>query len=114
MVFVFATGWDVGGGIFGDATWPVTHLIAGTVLGSYLPPVMALSSPVLAGDLVWREREVGLGDIAAVAPIPDGVALLGRFLALVAMLATLQVGFMAGGMLLQVLQGYTRLEIPST
>jgi hypothetical protein len=22
MVFVFATGWDVGGGIFGDSTWP--------------------------------------------------------------------------------------------
>jgi ABC-type transport system involved in multi-copper enzyme maturation permease subunit len=82
MVFVFATGWDVGGGIFGDSTWPVTHLIAGTVLGSYLPPVMALLVAVLAGDLVWREREVGLGDIAAVAPVSDGVALLGRFLAL--------------------------------
>ncbi len=111
MVFVFATGWDVGGGIFGDSTWPVTHLIAGTVLGSYLPPVMALLVAVLAGDLVWREREVGLGDIAAVAPISDGVALLGRFLALVAMLATLQAAFMAGGMLLQALQGYTRFEI---
>jgi ABC-type transport system involved in multi-copper enzyme maturation permease subunit len=111
MVFVFATGWDVGGGIFGDSTWPVTHLIAGTVLGSYLPPVMALLVAVLAGDLVWREREVGMGDIAAVAPIPDGVALVGRFLALVAMLVTLQVAFMAGGMLLQALQGYTRFEV---
>jgi len=110
MLFVFATGWDVGGGIFGDSTWPVTHLIAGTVLGSYLPPVMALIVAVLAGDLVWREREVGLGDIAAVAPIPDGVALLGRFLALVAMLVTLQAAFMAAGMTLQALQGYTRFE----
>src|SRR5688572_13182165 len=111
MVFVFATGWDVGNGVFGDATWPVTHLIAGTVLGSYLPPVMALLIAILAGDLVWREREVGLGDIAAVAPIPNGVALFGRFLALVAMLVTLQVAFIAGGMLLQTLQGYTRFEL---
>ena len=111
MLFVFATGWDVGGGIFGDATWPVTHLIAGTVLGSYLPPVMALLIAVLAGDLVWREREVGMGDIAAVAPIPDGVALLGRFLALVAMLVALQAAFMVAGMILQALQGYTRFEI---
>ena len=111
MVFVFATGWDVGGGMFGDATWPVTHLIAGTVLSSYLPPVMALLVAVLAGDLVWREREVGLGDIAAVAPIPNGVALLGRFLALVAMLVMLQVAFMVGGMILQALQGYTRFEV---
>ena len=91
MVFVFAAGWDVGSEMFGTATWPVTHLIAGTVLGSYLPPVMALLIAVLAGELVWREREVGMGDIAAVAPIPNGVALLGRFLALVAMLVTLQV-----------------------
>src|SRR5918993_209023 len=106
MVFVFATGWDVGGGMFGDATWPVTHLIAGTVLSSYLPPVMALLVAVLAGDLVWREREVGMADIADVAPITNGVALLGRFLALVAMLVTLQVAFIAGGMVLQALQDY--------
>ncbi|HEX6059560.1 MAG TPA: M1 family aminopeptidase, partial [Gemmatimonadaceae bacterium] len=112
MLFVFATGWDVGGGIFGDSTWPVTHLIAATVLGSYLPPVMALIVAVLAGDLVWREREVGMGDIAAAAPIPNGVALFGRFLALVAMLATLQVAFMAAGMILQALQGWSRFEIP--
>jgi ABC-2 type transport system permease protein len=111
MLFVFATGWDVGGGMFGDATWPVTHLIAATVLSSYLPPVVALLVAVLAGDLVWREREVGLGDIAAVAPIPNGVALLGRFLALVAMLVTLQLAFMGAGMLLQALQGYTRFEV---
>ena len=111
MLFVFATGWDVGAGMFGDSTWPVTHLIAATVLGSYLPPIMALLIAVLAGDVIWREREVGLGDIAAVAPIPNGVALLGRFLALVAMLATLQVAFMAAGMILQALQGYTRFEV---
>jgi ABC-type transport system involved in multi-copper enzyme maturation permease subunit len=110
MLFVFATGWDVGGGMFGDSTWPVTHLIAGTVLGSYLPPVMALLIAVLAGDLVWREREVGLGDVAAIAPIPDGVALLGRFLALVAMLVALQAAFMAAGMILQAMQGWTRFE----
>ena len=111
MFFVFATGWDVGGGIFGDSTWPVTHLIAGTVLGSYLPPVMALLIAVLAGELVWREREIGLGDIAAVAPISDGVALLGRFLALVAMLVMLQAAFTVAGMVLQAVQGYTRFEI---
>jgi len=111
MVFVFAAGWDVGSEMFGTSTWPVTHLIAGTVLGSFLPPVMALLVAVLAGDLVWREREVGMGDIAAAAPVPNGVALLGRFLALVAMLVTLQLAFMGAGMILQALQGYTRFEV---
>ena len=87
---MFATGWDVGAEIFGTSTWPVTHLIAGTVLSTALAPVMALLIAVFAGELVWRERDVGMGDIAAVAPIPNGVALLGRFLALVAMLVVLQ------------------------
>ena len=111
MFFVFATGWDVGDGIFGDSTWPVTRLIAATVLGSYLPPVIALLIAVLAGELVWREREIGMGDIAAIAPISNGVALFGRFLALVAMLVMLQAAFMAAGMVLQTVQGYTRFEV---
>ena len=111
MLFVFAVGWDVGSENFGTSIWPVTHLIAGTVLGNYLPPVIALLIAILAGELVWREREVGMGDIAAVAPVSNGVAVAGRFLALVAMLAILQVAFMAAGMLLQALQGYTRFEL---
>ena len=110
IVFAFAYGWDVGSEIFGTSTWPVTHLIAGSVLGAALAPVMALLIAILAGELVWRERDVGMGDIAAVAPVPDGVALLGRFLALVAMLVTLQGVLMAAGILLQALLGYHRYE----
>ena len=111
VLFMFAAGWDVGSEVFGTSSWPVTHLIAGTVLGSYLPPVIALLIAILAGELVWREREAGMGDIAAVAPVPNGVALLGRFLALAAMLVLLQAAFMAAGMILQALQGYTRFEL---
>jgi ABC-type transport system involved in multi-copper enzyme maturation permease subunit len=110
LVFAFAYGWDVGSEIFGTSTWPVTHLIAGTVLSAALAPVMALLIAILAGELVWRERDVGMGDIAAVAPVPNGVALLGRFLALVAMLVTLQAVLMGAGVLLQTLLGYHRYE----
>jgi len=111
LVFAFAYGWDVGSEIFGTSTWPVTHLIAGTVLSAALAPVMALLIAILAGELVWRERDVGMGDIAAVAPVPSGVALLGRFLALVAMLVTLQAVLMGAGVLLQALLGYHRYEL---
>jgi hypothetical protein len=68
LFFVFAYGWDVGSEIYGTSTWPVTHLIAGTVLSSALAPVMAVLIAVFAGELVWRERDVGIGDIAGVAP----------------------------------------------
>ncbi|MBV9774738.1 MAG: hypothetical protein JO040_12350, partial [Gemmatimonadetes bacterium] len=110
LLFAFAYGWDVGSEIFGTSTWPVTHLIAGTVLSTALAPVMALLIAILAGELVWRERDAGMGDIAAAAPVPNGVALLGRFLALVAMLVILQAVLMGAGVLLQALLGYHRYE----
>lgn len=111
LCFVFAFGWDVGSEVFGTSTWPVTHLVAGTVLSTALAPVMALLIAIFAGELVWRERDVGMGDIAAVAPVPNGVALLGRFLALAAMLFTLQAVLMGAGVLLQALRGYHRHEL---
>ncbi|GLC24972.1 ABC transporter permease/M1 family aminopeptidase [Roseisolibacter agri] len=110
LVFVFAAGWDVGSEVFGTSTWPVTHLIAGTVLSTVLGPVMAVLVAVLAGEVVWRERDAGMGDIADAAPVPNGVALLGRFLALVAMLVVLQAVLAGAGMLLQAMQGWHRHE----
>jgi hypothetical protein len=111
LFFAFTYGWDVGAEVFGTSTWPVTHLIAGTVLSGALGPVMALLVAVFAGELVWREREVGMGDIVSVAPVPNWVAMLGRFLALVAMLVTLQAVLMGAGVLLQALRGYYRFEL---
>jgi len=111
LFFVFAFGWDVGSETFGTSTWPVTHLVAGTVLSTALAPVMALLIAILAGELVWRERDLGMGAIAAVAPVANGVVLLGRFLALVAMLVVLQAVLIGAGSLLQLLRGYPRFEI---
>ena len=71
----------------------------------------ALLVALFAGELVWSEREVRVSAIADAAPVPDWVSLLGRFLALVAMLVVLQGVMMAAGMLLQTLQGYHRYEV---
>ncbi len=76
-----------------------------------ISPFISLLIAVYAGELVWKERDVGVAEIADAAPVPEGVALLGRFLALVAMLAMFQAAFMAGGILLQALQGYYRFEL---
>ena len=110
LAFVFIFGWDVGAEVFGTSMWPVTHLIAGTVLSTALGPVMAVLIAIFAGELVWRERDVGMGDIADVAPVPNSVALLGRFLALIAMLVVLQCVLVGAGVLLQTLRGYPRYE----
>jgi ABC-2 type transport system permease protein len=111
VVFTFAFGWNVGAEVFGTSTWPVTHLVAETVLSVAIAPVVIILIAVFAGELVWKDREVGMSAVADAAPVPDGVMLAGRFLALVGMLVALQAVLMAAGMTLQAVQGYYRFEV---
>jgi ABC-2 type transport system permease protein len=111
VVFVFTFGWNVGAEVFGTSTWPVTHLVAETVLAVALSPVVILLIAVFAGELVWKEREAGMSAVADAAPVPDWVMLAGRFLALVGMLVALQAVLMAAGVALQAVQGYHRFEL---
>ena len=107
----FAFGWDVGASVFGTSTWPVTHLMAGTLMSGLVSVVITLLIALFAGELVWRERDVRIDEIADTMPAPDWVNLLGKFLALTGVLVTLQCVFMAAGVLLQAIQGYYRFEL---
>jgi ABC-2 type transport system permease protein len=110
-VFItFAFGWEVGDLIFGTSSWPVTHLIAGSVLSGPVSTIVAVLIAVFAGELVWKERDVRMSDIVDAAPVPDWVSLAGRFLALAGMIVLLQAVLMAAGITLQAMQGYYNFE----
>lgn len=104
-------GWNVGETIFDTVTWPVTHLVADIVLSERAIAIPWLVIALFAGELVWKDRETGAAQIADAAPVRTGVVLLGRFLALVALIALFQLAFMIGGILLQVLHGYYTFEL---
>ena len=104
-------GWNVGATVFDTSTWPVTLLVAGMVLSERSVPLIWVLIVLYAGELVWKEREVGVAEMADAAPVPEGAALLGRVLALVAMLVMFQAASMLGGILIQALQGYYHFEI---
>jgi hypothetical protein len=110
LAITFAFGWQVGDIVFGTASWPVTHLIAASVLSGPVSTLVAVLIAVFAGELIWKERDARMNDIADIAPVPSWVSLAGRFLALAAMIVSLQAVLMAAGMALQALQGYTRFE----
>jgi ABC-2 type transport system permease protein len=110
VALTFLFGWNVGDEVFGTSTWPVTHLVAGTVLAQLVSPVVVLLIAVYAGELVWKEREVRMSAISDAAPVPDGVLMLGRFLALVAMVAAIQLVLMGSGIALQAVQGWHHFE----
>lgn len=103
-------GWNVSETVFDTITWPVTHLVANIVLSERAIVIPWLVIALYAGELVWKDRETGASQIADAAPVRTSVVLLGRFLALVTLIALFQLAFLIGGVLLQTLQGYYNFE----
>ena len=103
-------GWNVGDTVFDTSTWPVTLLIVEEVLAVRNGPLLHLLLVIYAGELVWKERDAGTGPIADAAPVSEGSALVGRFLALAAMLVMFLAATTIGGILIQALQGYYHFE----
>jgi ABC-2 type transport system permease protein len=64
-----------------------------------------------AGELVWREREAGLGEIHAAMPGSEWTQFLGKFLALGLLLIVFMTTLMAAGMLAQVIMNYHHFEL---
>ena len=59
-----------------------------------------------AGELVWRERDAGLGEAVDATPVPEWVLLVGKLLGLGLVLAALMAMVAAAGMLAQARMGY--------
>ena len=94
-----------------QSAWPLTIRVIEQMMIALATPVVFVIMSVYAGELVWKDREVHVADIADAAPVPEGVALFGRFLALIAILAMYQAALMLGGIVYQVIHGYYRFEI---
>jgi ABC-2 type transport system permease protein len=96
---------------FGTPVWPLTQILA-PVLGGFFPVmVISLLTAFYAGELVWRERDAGMHDIADAHPVPDSVLFAGKYAALALMLVALQAVLMATTLALQVASGYFKFEL---
>jgi len=103
-------GWNAGATAFDTPVWPVTHLVASIALSSRNLPIIFLLIALYAGGMVWKDRDVGMAEISDAAPVSEGVAVLGRYLAVLATLALIVAVFMAAGLTIQALQGYYDFE----
>jgi ABC-2 type transport system permease protein len=110
VIIVFAAGWDVGTVVFDTSTWPVTHLVATIMRGPGAPAIVLLIA-LYAGELVWRERDTRVAEIADTEPTPVWVPYVGKFLALVGMIIVFQAVNMGAGLMLQAVRGYYRFEL---
>ncbi|KUG08114.1 ABC transporter permease/M1 family aminopeptidase [Solirubrum puertoriconensis] len=98
-------------GELGTPSLPVTGRLA-TMMGHMAIGVFVASLITLyAGELVWRERDAGLGAITDSTPVPAWVLFVGKLLGLWLMLLALQVVVMLSSMALQAQQGYFEFEL---
>jgi hypothetical protein len=111
VLFAIGFGWELASDRFGTPVWPVTGLVAAFLTSGLIGIPLALVTAFYAGELVWRERDTGIGDIVDATPIADWVPLAGKTLALCAMLVVLQGALLLSGVVLQALQGYFRFEL---
>jgi ABC-2 type transport system permease protein len=73
--------------------------------------IIPLLIVLYAGELAWREREAGLGEITDAAPVPAWALLLGKFLGLSLVLVVFLALLTLAGVLVQVILGYQKFEI---
>ncbi len=104
-------GWEAGETVFDTSTTPLTILVIERLADTPLVAITYLLIAVFAGELIWKDREHDMAEIADAAPVPEAATLTGRFLALVAILAILQLPVFVGGTLAQAFQGYTNFEV---
>ena len=96
--------------MFGTAVWPVTRIVSQTVGGGFSFFFLILLT-VYAGDLVWKERFQKLDQIYDAAPTSTALSYLSKLTALLLAQALLVLVLILAGILYQVFNGYTRIEL---
>jgi ABC-2 type transport system permease protein len=101
----------------GVSLLPTTALVLSKLTGPVAdnPRLPWVLIPLLiihwAGELVWRERDAGLGEIADATPVREWVLVLGKFLGLALVLVGWMALLMAAGVLVQLRMGYFAFEV---
>src|SRR5450759_5629340 len=105
----FIGGATMSGQRYGTKVYPVTRVMLETMAGSF-NFMLVLIVTFYAGELIFKERQFKVAEVADALPVPNWVPLVAKSLALLGVIA----GFMAGGVLaamcFQLIKGGAPLE----
>ena len=98
------------GEIFGTPVMPVTRIVIQLMLGSFtiIPIIIAI---YYGGELVWRERDRKTHEIIDASAVPDWAFAVPKTLAVALVLLSTLLISVIGGMIMQLVHGYTHFEI---
>ncbi|WP_310395956.1 M1 family aminopeptidase [Hymenobacter sp.] len=110
VIFLLVVGATQVGKTFDTTTYPVTYEVLGVSLGSFFFFFLAIII-FYSGELVWRERQAGVAQIADAVPVPSWVPFLSKLAALGLVQVVLLGVVLVAGLLLQTFKGYFHYEI---
>jgi ABC-2 type transport system permease protein len=107
---VFGGIWGAMDDMFGTPVLPMTYLMVDIIDGASALFVLIVIV-FYAGELVWKERKVGLGEVYDALPVPSWVPLVAKYVALVAAVAVLLFASALTAMMFQIGKGGTAIEL---
>jgi ABC-2 type transport system permease protein len=110
VLFTLVVGWQNLGRIYDTNTHPVTYQVLELTAGMFAV-FMLIIITLYAGELVWRERDKRVQQIFDALPIPDWLPFVSKLVALIVVQVTLLLVVMGCGVTLQLMHGYTKLEL---
>ena len=101
---------SLGDALFGTPTLPVTAQVVGLVTGSFTLFILIIIV-FYSGELVWRERDLKSNLIYDALPLPTWLPFAAKLLALCGVIAVLLAAMTAAGVLYQLANGFTDIQL---
>lgn len=95
---------------YGTTLWPVTgEMLTIIVRGMYL--FTLILATIYAGELVWRERQLGVSGTTDALPVPTGITLTGKLAGLLGAMVVVELCAVLATMAVQTIKGYHHYEL---
>jgi ABC-2 type transport system permease protein len=96
-------------GLFGTSNWPLTRSMADYIQGTFML-MMFIVVTYYSAEIVWKERELGIGDIIDSTPTRNWSLYFPKLIALVAIVICLTLVGVLFTVSWQLFKGYTEIE----
>lgn len=106
MMFVLAQYMDA---MYETETYPVTYKILDNVSGIFQFFILILVV-FFSGTIIWREREIKMDELVGATPVSNASLFFSKYVALIGVVALLQLVAIFTGMIIQLSMGYTHVE----
>ncbi|MFT4926982.1 MAG: ABC-2 type transport system permease protein [Phenylobacterium sp.] len=98
------------GNTFGTITYPTSYMIT-DILGGGFEYFILIVLVFYAGELVWREKDVGIKQVVDMMPVPAAFAYISKLIALMSVVSLMLLMVAIAGVLIQASNGYYEFDL---